>query len=52
MTENDLKKIFQSVWTEIFTYNFSPENGAEVEFINADGRVLFNIFSIEKFLLF
>jgi hypothetical protein len=54
ITENDLKNIFKSVWKNIFSYNFPSENCAEVEFINADGKILFKRFFLFKnfFLLF
>jgi hypothetical protein len=40
ITENDLKMIFNSIWTEVFAYNFPSDDRAEVEFINANGKVL------------
>ncbi|CAF1381804.1 unnamed protein product [Adineta steineri] len=36
VTHTDLKFIFKSVWDRIFAFNFSTQDYAEVEFINAE----------------
>ncbi|CAF3283695.1 unnamed protein product, partial [Rotaria sp. Silwood2] len=35
ITFNDLKIIFESAWNDIFAFNFSTDDCAEIEFINA-----------------
>ncbi|CAF2528528.1 unnamed protein product [Rotaria sp. Silwood2] len=37
ITFNDLKIIFESAWNDIFAFNFSTDDCAEIEFINAHG---------------
>lgn len=42
MNEDKLKFICRTAWKNIFSYNFPAESSAEIEFINADGNILFN----------